>query len=114
MIKVTMRDGQRVTLDLRGDVARIEVGDTVLTFDRVPPEKPRDVDLGMLVAGAPLSVRALNCMDNAGIKTLGDLLQRRESDLLRTRNFGRRSVGEVVAWLATMGLALQPIPRAGA
>ena len=108
MIKITMRNGNRVTVDLLGDVARIEVGDTVLTFDWGEPVRPAGVDLGMPIREAELlSVRARNCLDNAGIKTLGDLLQRREVELLRSKNLGRTSLKEIGVWLGSMGLRLR-------
>ena len=108
MIKITMRNGNRVTLDLLGDVARIEVGDAVLIFERGDPVHPAGVDLAMPIRGADLlSVRAQNCLDNAGIKTLGDLLQKREVDLWKLKNMGRKSTREVVTWLGSMGLSLR-------
>jgi DNA-directed RNA polymerase subunit alpha len=53
-----------------------------------------------------LSVRAANCLKNANIKTIGDLVQRTESEMLRTKNFGRKSLNEIKEILSEMGLSL--------
>jgi DNA-directed RNA polymerase subunit alpha len=51
-----------------------------------------------------LSVRAHNCLKNANIKSISDLVQRTEYDMLRTKNFGRKSLNEIKEILGTMGL----------
>jgi len=51
-----------------------------------------------------LSVRAHNCLKNANIKTIADLVQRSEHDMLRTKNFGRKSLNEIKEILLSMGL----------
>ncbi len=53
-----------------------------------------------------LSVRAYNCLKNANIKTLRDLVQKTDADLLKTRNFGRKSLNEIKEILEQMGLSL--------
>ncbi|MGI6680697.1 MAG: DNA-directed RNA polymerase subunit alpha [Bdellovibrionota bacterium] len=53
-----------------------------------------------------LSVRSANCLENADIKYIGELVTRTESDMLRTKNFGRKSLNEVKEILAEMGLKL--------
>ncbi|MCS7000399.1 MAG: DNA-directed RNA polymerase subunit alpha [Bacteroidota bacterium] len=52
-----------------------------------------------------LSVRAQNCLRAANIKTIGDLVKYREQDLLRFRNFGRKSLAEVTEVIQSLGLA---------
>ncbi len=52
-----------------------------------------------------LSVRAHNCLKNAEIKSIEDLVQRTEYDMLRTKNFGRKSLNEIKEILGTMGLS---------
>ncbi len=52
-----------------------------------------------------LSVRAHNCLKNADIKSISDLVQRTEYDMLRTKNFGRKSLNEIKEILGTMGLS---------
>lgn len=52
-----------------------------------------------------LSVRAHNCLKNANIDTIADLVQKTEYDMLRTKNFGRKSLNEIKEILTTMGLS---------
>jgi DNA-directed RNA polymerase subunit alpha len=53
-----------------------------------------------------LSVRSYNCLKNANIQTIGELVQRSEAEMLRTKNFGRKSLNEIKEILAGMGLQL--------
>lgn len=53
-----------------------------------------------------LSVRSANCLQNANIKLIGELVQRTEAEMLKTKNFGRKSLREIKEILATMGLSL--------
>ena len=53
-----------------------------------------------------LSVRAANCLKNANIKTIADLVQKTEADMLRTKNFGKKSLNEIKEILNEMGLGL--------
>ncbi|MBA3547702.1 MAG: DNA-directed RNA polymerase subunit alpha [Nannocystis sp.] len=53
-----------------------------------------------------LSVRSANCLQNANIHYIGDLVQRTEAEMLKTKNFGRKSLKEIKEILAQMGLAL--------
>jgi DNA-directed RNA polymerase subunit alpha len=53
-----------------------------------------------------LSVRSYNCLKNANIRTIGELVQKNESEMLKTRNFGRKSLNEIKEILANMGLSL--------
>ena len=53
-----------------------------------------------------LSVRSANCLQNANIKLIGELVQRTEAEMLKTKNFGRKSLREIKEILATMGLNL--------
>jgi DNA-directed RNA polymerase subunit alpha len=50
-----------------------------------------------------LSVRSYNCLKNANISTIGDLVQKTEGEMLRTKNFGRKSLNEIKEILAGMG-----------
>ena len=52
-----------------------------------------------------LSVRSANCLQNANIKTIGDLVQRTEAEMLKTKNFGRKSLKEIKEILAEMELS---------
>jgi DNA-directed RNA polymerase subunit alpha len=53
-----------------------------------------------------LSVRSMNCLRNAGIKSLRELVQKTEGEMLKTKNFGRKSLSEIKDVLATLGLSL--------
>ena len=53
-----------------------------------------------------LSVRASNCLKTANIRTIADLVQRSESELLKTKNFGKKSLNEIKTILGEMGLSL--------
>jgi len=49
-------------------------------------------------------VRSYNCLKNANIQTIGDLVQRTEAEMLRTKNFGRKSLNEIKEILSNLGL----------
>jgi DNA-directed RNA polymerase subunit alpha len=53
-----------------------------------------------------LSVRSANCLQNANIRYIGELIQKTESEMLKTKNFGRKSLNEIKDILASMGLVL--------
>jgi DNA-directed RNA polymerase subunit alpha len=53
-----------------------------------------------------LSVRSYNCLKNANIRTIRELVQKTEGDMLKTKNFGRKSLNEIKEILQTMGLGL--------
>ena len=53
-----------------------------------------------------LSVRSYNCLKNANIATIGELIQKTEAEMLKTKNFGRKSLNEIKEILAQMGLSL--------
>jgi DNA-directed RNA polymerase subunit alpha len=53
-----------------------------------------------------LSVRSYNCLKNANIRTIRELVQKTEAEMLKTKNFGRKSLNEIKEILYTMGLSL--------
>src|SRR5207302_5480715 len=53
-----------------------------------------------------LSVRASNCLKSANIRTMADLVPRTEAELLKTKNFGKKSLNEITTILGAMGLSL--------
>jgi DNA-directed RNA polymerase subunit alpha len=53
-----------------------------------------------------LSVRSYNCLKNANIRTIRELVQKTEAEMLKTKNFGRKSLNEIKEILHTMGLGL--------
>src|SRR5882762_1274512 len=85
------------------------------------PPLPRNDQLDRSVDELELSVRSYNCLKNAGIKTIRDLVQRSEREMLATKNFGKKSLGEIRDILRGMGLDFgiqfdeqgNPIPGSG-
>ena len=77
--------------------------------EEVLQEKPvviRNENLDRSVEELELSVRSYNCLKNANIATIRELVQKSEQEMLKTKNFGRKSLNEIKEILATMGLAL--------
>ena len=72
----------------------------------VPQEEKFNENLLRTVDELELSVRSANCLANANIKYIGDLVQKTESEMLKTKNFGRKSLKEIKEILAEMGLSL--------
>jgi len=73
------------------------------------PEHDREVwseKLSKSVDEMELSVRSYNCLKNANIRTIGELVQKTEAEMLKTKNFGRKSLNEIKEILAGMGLLL--------
>jgi len=69
-------------------------------------DEPLNENLFRSVDELELSVRSANCLQNANITLIGELVQRSEQDMLKTKNFGRKSLKEIKEILGTMGLAL--------
>ncbi|NGZ08516.1 MAG: DNA-directed RNA polymerase subunit alpha [Nitrospira sp. LK70] len=78
-------------------------------------ESQREVNknLARSVNELELSVRAANCLKNANIKTIADLVQKSEGEMLRTKNFGKKSLNEIKEILSEMGLSLGTKVEAG-
>jgi DNA-directed RNA polymerase subunit alpha len=75
-----------------------------------PGDAQLAADLALPVEELDLTVRSYNCLKREGIHTVGELVGRSEADLLDIRNFGAKSIDEVKAKLATMGLSLKDSP----
>ncbi len=73
-------------------------------------EQPRgsvlNENLDKSVEELELSVRSYNCLKNANIRTIRDLVQKTEPEMLKTKNFGRKSLNEIKEILHSMGLSL--------
>lgn len=76
-----------------------------LVSDEKDEDKKLNEMLDQSVEELELSVRAANCLRNSEIKTIRDLVHRSETDMLRFRNFGRKSLNEIKEILITMGLS---------
>ena len=86
-----------------------------INFEESPEEEldfPTSEDERMLeqlsrsVEELELSVRSYNCLKNADIRTIGDLVTKTEAEMLKTKNFGRKSLNEIKDLLAEMGMSL--------
>jgi DNA-directed RNA polymerase subunit alpha len=85
-----------------------------INFEEKPEEEEEEVDreaermyenLKRSVEELELSVRSYNCLKNADIKTIGELVQKTEAEMLKTKNFGRKSLNEIKEILSEMGLS---------
>jgi DNA-directed RNA polymerase subunit alpha len=77
--------------------------------EEVPREKPIPVyneNLDRSVEELELSVRSYNCLKNANITSIRELVQKTEQEMLKTKNFGRKSLNEIKEILTAMGLGL--------
>jgi len=72
----------------------------------VEPKLKLNENLFRRIEEIDLSVRSANCLENADIKFIGELVQRSEPEMLRTKNFGRKSLNEIKDMLSEMGLGL--------
>jgi DNA-directed RNA polymerase subunit alpha len=86
-----------------------------INFDEEPEIEPKEEvveepklndNLFRSVDELELSVRSANCLKNANIRLIGELVQKTEAEMLKTKNFGRKSLNEIKEILAEMGLAL--------
>jgi DNA-directed RNA polymerase subunit alpha len=84
------------------DVIEFEDTDTKVDLEREKMLKT----LNMSVNEIELSVRAANCLNNANITTVGQLAQKSEAEMLKYRNFGKKSLNEIKAKLSELGLGL--------
>jgi len=82
-----------------------ESGDEAPEFGSSDDERVLE-QLNRSVDELELSVRSYNCLKNANIKTIYDLVTKSESEMLKTKNFGRKSLNEIKDILAEMGLSL--------
>ena len=74
--------------------------------DRSGKPQIRNENLNRSVEELELSVRSYNCLKNANIQTIGELVQKTEAEMLKTKNFGRKSLNEIKEILSSMGLSL--------
>ena len=86
-----------------------------INFEEAPISSEDDLDreeerlnenLSRSVDELELSVRSYNCLKNANIRTIGELVQKTEAEMLKTKNFGRKSLNEIKEILSGMGLSL--------
>ena len=95
---VLLRDHLAIFVNVETDEAKPAAGPEL-------PQSELDALLDTNVEELELSVRSANCLKNAGIKTLRELVQKTEKDMLETKNFGRKSLNEIKEILREKGLA---------
>ena len=84
-----------------------DLGDDIIENPEIQQKSNEEINknLAKSVEELELSVRSANCLKNARIFTIADLVQKSETDMLETKNFGRKSLNEIKALLAVMGLS---------
>ena len=87
-----------INLEDAGELQQDAVGDT--------PRAASNENLDKSVEELELSVRSYNCLKNANIRTIRELVQKTEGEMLKTKNFGRKSLNEIKEILTGMGLSL--------
>jgi DNA-directed RNA polymerase subunit alpha len=97
-----MRDHLTIFVNVEDDEAAEEQAVEISDADREATYER----LGKSVDELELSVRSYNCLKNANIRTIGELVQKTEADMLKTKNFGRKSLNEIKEILSGMGLSL--------
>jgi len=87
-----------INLEDAGELQQDVAGDT--------PRAASNENLDKSVEELELSVRSYNCLKNANIRTIRELVQKTEGEMLKTKNFGRKSLNEIKEILTGMGLSL--------
>lgn len=95
-----LTDHLSIFVELDGDAGNVE---TLVEKEDKHIEKLLD----MTIEEIDLTVRSYNSLKRAGINTLGELTQMTEADMMKVRNLGRKSLEEVKAKLASLGLSLK-------
>ncbi len=108
---ITPRDGVSLASKLLRDHLNIFVSlddpvDQVPESIADPPQPASNEHLEKSVEELELSVRSYNCLRNAEIRTIRELVQKTEVEMLKTKNFGRKSLNEIKEILTSMGLSL--------
>ena len=108
---VTPRDAVSLSAKLIRDHLNIfinleEAGDLQQDSSADTPRAALNENLDKSVEELELSVRSYNCLKNANIRTIRELVAKTEPEMLKTKNFGRKSLNEIKEILHTMGLGL--------
>jgi DNA-directed RNA polymerase subunit alpha len=108
---VTPRDAVSLSAKLIRDHLNIfinleDAGDMQQDLSSDTGSRPLNENLDKSVEELELSVRSYNCLKNANIRTIRELVQKTEGEMLKTKNFGRKSLNEIKEILSGMGLSL--------
>lgn len=93
-----MKEQLTIFINFDEDKEPQQLEETVVETDKINENLYRTVD------ELELSVRSANCLKNAGIKLIGELVSKTEIEMLKTQNFGRKSLNEIKDILSDMGL----------
>ncbi len=88
--------------------------DIFVNYGEIPEEEEEEEEedkgfrdlIAKPISELELSVRSANCLEAANIKTIGDLVRKSEAQMLKYKNFGKKSLNEINAILVTMQLSL--------
>jgi DNA-directed RNA polymerase subunit alpha len=105
-----MASAGKTLVELFGLARELNVEAEGIDMGPSPSDAALAADLALPIEELDLTVRSYNCLKREGIHTVGELVARSEADLLDIRNFGAKSIDEVKAKLAGMGLALKDSP----
>src|ERR671911_588242 len=105
-----MASAGKPLVELFGLARELNVDAGGINLGPPPTDAALAADLALPIEELELTVRSYNCLKREGIHSVGELVARSEADLLDIRNFGQKSIDEVKAKLATMGLALKDSP----
>jgi DNA-directed RNA polymerase subunit alpha len=93
-----MKEQLTIFINFDEDKEPQQLEESVVEADKINENLYRTVD------ELELSVRSANCLKNAGIKLIGELVSKTEIEMLKTQNFGRKSLNEIKDILSDMGL----------
>jgi DNA-directed RNA polymerase subunit alpha len=105
-----MASAGKTLVELFGLARELNVDAEGIDIGPSPNDAALAADLALPIEDLDLTVRSYNCLKREGIHTVGELVSRSEADLLDIRNFGAKSIDEVKAKLATLGLSLKDSP----
>jgi DNA-directed RNA polymerase subunit alpha len=94
-----------LTMFIRAEDEALQVQEAEEESEQVSPLALLEEKLDKSIEELELSVRSYNCLEAAGIKTIRDLVQKTEQEMLKYRNFGRKSLSEIKSILGEMGLS---------
>jgi DNA-directed RNA polymerase subunit alpha len=100
----------KTLVELFGMAHELNVAAEGIDIGPSPDDERQAEILSTPIESLELTVRSFNCLKREGIHTVGELIGRSEADLMDIRNFGSKSIDEVKAKLASMGLALKDSP----
>lgn len=94
-----------LSMFIRAEEELVAVQEAAVEAEEVSPTAEVEEKLDKSIEELELSVRSYNCLEAAGIKTIRDLVQKSEQEMLRYRNFGRKSLSEIKNILSDMSLS---------